>query len=84
MAQFIEKAKEIINENRGLFEALEEMDRSGKLRKASYKERYNFTLDDELMNRFRSYCIKNNKKMSAVIERLIKEYLKKEKILLQE
>lgn len=76
MAQFVERAKRIIRENKGLFESLEEMDRTGKLRKANYKERYNFTLDEELMNEFRSYCLKNNMKMSAVIEGLIKKYLK--------
>jgi len=76
VAEFVEKAKKIIEENKGLFESLEELDRTGKLRKSSYKERTTFTLDEELMNRLRSYCIKNDMKMSAVIERLVKEFLK--------
>ena len=77
MAQFAEKARKIIQENKGLFETLEELDRTGKLRKANYKERYNFTLDEELMIRFRSYCKKNNMKMSSVVEDLIKGFLEK-------
>lgn len=76
MAEFAERAKKIISENKGLFESLEELDRTGKLRKASYKERFTFTIDEGLMNRFKSYCNKNNMKMSAVIEKLIKEFLK--------
>ncbi|PIN87335.1 hypothetical protein COV19_00440 [Candidatus Woesearchaeota archaeon CG10_big_fil_rev_8_21_14_0_10_44_13] len=77
MAQFIEKARKIIKENKGLFETLEEFDRTGKLRKANYKGRYNFTIDEELMNKLRSYCLKNDMKMSAVVEGLIKDFLKK-------
>lgn len=77
MAQLAEKARKIIKDNKGLFEALEELDRTGKLRKASYKGRYNFTLDENLMNELKSYCLKNNMKMSAVIERLVKEFLKR-------
>lgn len=80
MEQFVEKAKKIVHENKGLFETLEEFDRTGKLRKASYKERYNFTLDEDLMLKFRSYCRKNNMKMSAVIEKLMKKFLEERKI----
>lgn len=76
MASVVEKARKIIKENKGLFETLEEFDRTGKLRKASYKERYNFTLDEDLMIKFRSYCSKNNMKMSPVVEDLIKKFLK--------
>ena len=76
--KLVEKAKKLIKENKGLFEALEELDRTGKLRKSSYKGRYNFTLDENLMNELKSYCLKNNMKMSAVIEKLIKEFLKRE------
>ncbi|MBU0535540.1 MAG: hypothetical protein KKE20_01140 [Nanoarchaeota archaeon] len=72
-----DKAKKIINENKGLFETLEELDRTGKLRKESYKGRYNFTIDEDIMNELKSYCMKNNMKMSSVVERLIKEFLKK-------
>ncbi|MBD3313272.1 hypothetical protein GF345_02420 [Candidatus Woesearchaeota archaeon] len=77
MAQLAEKAKKIIKENKGLFESLEELDRTGKLRKSSYKGRYNFTLDEDIMNKFRSYCLKNDLKMSSVIESLINEFLKR-------
>jgi len=77
MESFAEKAKKVINENQELFVALEDLDRTGKLRKGSYKERVNFTLDEELVNRLRSYCKKNNIKMSNHVEGLIKEFLAK-------
>jgi len=77
MPSFFEKAKKVIHENQELFVALEEFDRTGKLSKVSYKERYNFTIDEDTMNRLRSYCKKKNIKMSNKIEDLIKEFLKK-------
>ncbi|MCX6706889.1 MAG: hypothetical protein NT001_01990 [Candidatus Woesearchaeota archaeon] len=76
MASVVEKAKKIINENQDLFSTLEELDRTGKLRKAKYKERATFTVDEDLMNRFRSYCRKNSMNMSKVVEDTIKKFLK--------
>ncbi|MBN2368038.1 hypothetical protein JXC34_03390 [Candidatus Woesearchaeota archaeon] len=69
------RAKELIREHQDMFVALEELDRTGKLRKASYKKRYNFTIDQDLMHRFRSYCAKNDINMSGKIETLVKEFL---------
>lgn len=73
------KQRGLCFKNQELFIALEDLDRTGKLRKTSYKERVNFTLDEELMNRLRSYCIKNKIRMSNKVEDLIKEFLDKEK-----
>ena len=75
MSSFLQKTRKIINENQELFNALEELDRTGKLRKAVYKKRVNFTIDENLFNRFRSYCIRNNINMSAKIETLIRKEL---------
>ncbi|HLD16040.1 MAG TPA: hypothetical protein VJB94_05725 [Candidatus Nanoarchaeia archaeon] len=36
------------------------------------KKRADFTIDQELLERFRGYCKQNNIKMSNVIENLIK------------
>ena len=74
----IEKAKKIIREKPELFAALEEFDRTGKLKKLKYKERATFTVDEELMMKFRSYCEKNNMKMSSVVEDMIKNKVKDE------
>jgi hypothetical protein len=71
-----EKIKQIVREKQAMFVVLEELDRTGKLRKSKYKNRYNFTLDEEIMQEFRSYCVKNNMNMSGKIENMIKEYLK--------
>jgi len=76
--RIIEKAKKIIREKPELFAALEEFDRTGKLKKLKYKERATFTIDEEIMMKFRVYCEKNNMKMSSVIEEMIKSKVKNE------
>ena len=78
MQRIIEKAKKIIREKPELFAALEKFDRTGKLKKLKYKERATFTVDEELMMKFRSYCEKNNMKMSSVVEDMIKNKVKDE------
>lgn len=75
MQSFTEKAKKVIRENQDLFNVLEELDRTGAYRKASYKKRVNFTVDEELFNRFRSYCEKKGIKMSARIEECMRKQL---------
>jgi len=70
------KIKQLVEKNKDFLEALEEFDRTGQLSKISYKERATFTVDTDLMKKFRRYCAKNNLKMSNVIEQLIKEKLK--------
>ena len=70
------KIKQLVERNRDLLEALEEFDRTGQLSKVTYKERVNFTLDMDLMRKFRSYCQSHNLKMSNVLETLLKDKLK--------
>lgn len=70
------KIKELVEENRDLLEALAEFDRTGRLRKVNVKERVNFTLDAELMRKFRSYCRQQGLKMSNVLERILRKELK--------
>ncbi|MBI2549817.1 hypothetical protein HYV83_01395 [Candidatus Woesearchaeota archaeon] len=55
------------------FKALEEYDRTHKLRRWDNKVRVNFTLDPNLYSRFRTYCEKGGYKMSTLVEKLIKE-----------
>jgi len=75
--EFFEKAKRIIAKNQEYFTLLEELDRTGKLRKLHYKEKVTFTIDDNLMNRFRRYCAEQGKKMSSVVEGAIKNIISK-------
>ena len=75
MQSFVEKTRKLINENQDLFATLEELDRTGKLRKAKYKGRYTFTIDEDLMNRFKSYCEKNHITMSGIVEELVQRFL---------
>jgi hypothetical protein len=68
--------KKLVQENRVYLEALEEFDRTGQLNKVNVKERVTFTIDMNLMRKFRSYCESNNLKMSQVVEKLLKDKLK--------
>ena len=77
MSSFIEKARKEIAKNQDMINAFEEYDRTGKLRKISYKARANFTVDENLFNRFRSYCKNNAINMSAKIESFMKKELEK-------
>lgn len=61
-----------------LFDALEEYDRTHRLKKINYKERANFTIDSNLLIRFRKYCQKQGMKMSSKIEQFIIKELEKE------
>ena len=70
-----ERIRKVVNENQALFIALEDLDRTGKLKKIDYKKRYNFTIDQDVMNRFRNYCSKNGIVMSNKIEELIKNFI---------
>ncbi len=77
MQSFTEKAKKVIKENQDMFNVLEELDRTGAYRKASYKQRVNFTVDEELFNKFRSYCKKKGISMSARVEECMRKQLEK-------
>ena len=71
------KIKNLVKDNEPYLTLLEELDRTGKLRKANYKGRYNFTIDENLMIRFRKYCEKSNRSMSGIVESLIKDFIKR-------
>ena len=77
MQSFLEKAKEVIARNQDVITVFEELDRTGRFRKRTYKIRAAFTLDEELFNRFRAYCKENGINMSGRIELFIREEVKK-------
>jgi len=79
MPSFLDKAKEVIAKNQDVLSALEELDRTGKLNKISYKTKVSFTIDEELFNKFRNYCKQNGINMSGKIESYIREELAKQK-----
>jgi len=76
MPSFLEKAKEVIAKNQDILNALEELDRTGKLRKINYKTKVSFTIDEELFNKFRNYCKQNGINMSGRIEYYMRQELK--------
>ncbi|MBU1321521.1 MAG: hypothetical protein KKF46_04120 [Nanoarchaeota archaeon] len=57
--------------------SLEELDRTGKLNKINYKERSSFTIDSDVLREFRNYCKKHGLNMSALLEKFMKEKVKK-------
>ena len=75
MQSFLEKAKEVIAKNQDVIAVFEELDRTGKFRKRAYKAKISLTVDEELFNKFRSYCKKNGINMSGRIENYIREEL---------
>ena len=77
MQSFLEKAKEVIAKNQDVIAVFEELDRTGKFKKRTYKIRVSFTLDEELFNKFRAYCKKNGINMSGRIESYIREEVNK-------
>ena len=76
MQSFYEKAKEVIAKNQDVLAVFEELDRTGKFRKRTYKVKVNFTIDEELFNKFRSYCKENGINMSGRIESYLRKELK--------
>lgn len=79
MKTFYEKAKKVIEENQDMLAVFEELDRTGKFKKRTYKIRPSFTIDEDLFNRYRNYCKKNGISMSARIENFIKKELSEKK-----
>ena len=79
MQSFLEKAKKVIAKNQDVIKALEELDRTGKLRKRKYKEVVSFTVDEDLLNDFRNYCKKNGLNMSGKVEGYIRKELQNSK-----
>ena len=77
MQQFLEKAKEIIAKNQDVITVFEELDRTGRFKKRTYKTRVAFTLDEDLFNKFRNYCKKNGINMSGKVESYLREELRK-------
>ena len=73
----VREIRKVIEENRDVIEALEDLDRTGALARPNYKEKVNFTIDMEVMRLFRSYCKKKGYKMSTIVERLILKEIKK-------
>ena len=80
MPSFLEKAKEVIAKNQDVITVFEELDRTGKFKKRTYKMRASFTLDEELFNKFRSYCKKHGINMSGRIESYLRSELNKESV----
>ena len=76
MQSFLEKAKKVIAKNQDMLTVFEELDRTGKFRKRTYKTKVSFTIDEDLFNKFRNYCKQNGINMSGRMESYIRLELK--------
>ena len=70
-------ARRIVKEHPDWFEALVEFERTKKLPKLQYKQRANFTIDSELLRKFRLHCQKHGYKMSTMLENCIRKEINK-------
>lgn len=75
MQSFLEKARKVIAKNQDVIMVFEELDRTGKFKKRTYKTKASFTLDEELFNEFRNYCRKKGINMSGRVENYIRDEL---------
>ena len=73
--EVFEKARKMPDVAPEMFIALEEYDKTRKLKRWGNKTRVNFTLDPILYRSFREYCQKRGYKMSMLIEKAIKDKL---------
>jgi hypothetical protein len=76
--KLLENAKKSLILYPEIFDALEEYDKTHKLKKINYKERANFTIDSNLLRRFRRYCQEHGMKMSAKVEQYMEKELEKQ------
>jgi len=76
-SKFMKTFKRVVAKNPEAFEALAEYDKTHRLRKISYKSRANFTLDEKLLREFRAYCTENGCNMSKLVEKGIREQMRK-------
>jgi len=74
----IQAFRKVLREHPEMFTALEEYDRTRRLPKMNYKKRANFTINADILHRFRRYCKNHSYNMSSLLEKYIREELKKE------
>ena len=75
-SEFMQAFRRVHKEYPEMFDALEEYDRTRRLRKITYKERANFTVDARTLRNFRSYCSVRGYNMSRLLENFMKEKIK--------
>ena len=78
--ELVKLAKEAIREHPEAFEAMLEFERTKKLPRLQCKERVNFTLDRNLIKQLREYAREKNKKMSNIIEELLRKSIKEKAV----
>jgi hypothetical protein len=75
-SKFLKTFRKIHRAYPEMFAVLEEYDRTRKLRKISYKQRANFTIDATTLQQFRRYCREHGCNMSKLLEQFMREKVK--------
>ena len=75
MPSFAKSALKGIKKHPEIFSALEEFERTKKIKKFSYRKRLDITIDEQMLNKFKKYCREKGLNMSRIIESYIKKEL---------
>jgi hypothetical protein len=75
-SEFLKTFRRIHREYPNMFAVLEEYDRTRRLRKISYKQRANFTIDAVTLRQFRRYCKERGYSMSQLLEMFMRAKMK--------
>lgn len=73
MQSFAKFAMKGIKKHPEIFSALEEFEKTKKIRKFSYRKRLDITINEQVLNQFKKYCKEKGLNMSRIIEHYIKK-----------
>ena len=73
MRSFKEFALQEIRKHPEIASALDEFERTKKIRKFTYRKRLDITIDENILKQFKAYCSQHGLNMSRVIESHLKE-----------
>lgn len=77
-SEFVETVDKMLRKYPEVFEALEEFDRTHKLRKIYNRKRLNITIDENVLRDFKEYSRKNSINISRFVEnQMLKEIQRK-------
>lgn len=76
-SEFMQAFRKVLREQPQMFDALEEYDKTRRLRKITYKERVDFTIEQNILRQFRALCKQRGYAMSKVLENCMKEFVRK-------
>lgn len=73
----VKLGKQIIARYPEVFQALEEYDRTRKLPKLYRRKRLNITIDENVLQNFKAYCVAKHLNMSRLLEEQMLQEMRK-------